>query len=420
MIQETVLIIEDDADIQDILSNLMLKQAGYRVLMAADGEVGLQRALADDPDVILLDLNLPLLSGLDLLSLLRRQHSRVPVIVISAYGSEQTILDAFRLGAKDFLQKPFSISEVQSAIENALTEERLRKEKENLTRALAQASRRLQRQVQNWMALNDIAQALTSTLDETEVLRRVMVNVNRVLRVEAGSLLLLDQETDELEFKITLKGESTRFSGLRLRPGQGIAGWVAQHGEPLLIPDVHQDHRFHAQVDQATGFQTRSILCVPLQSKEQIIGVLEVINRQDGPKSPSFTPGDLELLTMLASWVAVAVENARLNRAAQEMAAATALKQTAATMAHYINNQLMTFSLELDNLEMKETGTQADLRAVLASARKCIWDVAAVVKALDRLEEIHTVTYVGAEKMIDIGEALAEQLRHKPRHAVRS
>jgi len=420
MAQETILLIEDDADIRAVLGKTMLKHVGYRVLMAADGETGLQRALVDDPDVILLDLNLPRLSGMELLNLLRQQNRRIPVIVISAYGSEQTILDAFRLGAKDFLQKPFNMSEVQSAIENALTEERLRREKNNLTQALAQASRRLQRQVQNWMALNDIAQALTSTLDETEVFRRVMVNVNRVLRVEAGSLLLLDRETGELEFKITLKGESTRFSGLRLRPGQGIAGWVAQHGEPLLIPDVRQDHRFHAQVDQATGFQTRSILCVPLKSKEQIIGVLEVINRQGGPQSPSFTLGDLELLTMLASWVAVAVENARLNRAAQELAAATALKQTAATMAHHINNRLMAFSLELDSLEMKGPLDPADINTLLASARRCIWDVASVVKALDRLEEIHTVTYVGAEKMIDIGEALAEQLRHKRRNEVRS
>ena len=414
MDQVTVLIIEDDADIRAILRDFMLKQAGYRVLLADDGERGLQRALTDDPDIILLDLNLPYLSGLDLLRLLRQQHHNVPVIVISAYGSEQTILEAFRLGAKDFLQKPFRIDEVQAATENALTEERLRRDKEKLTRVLSHTSHRLQRQLQNWMALNDIAQALTSTLDETEVFQRVMVSVSRIIRAESSSLLLLDQETGELEFKITLKGTISRFSSLRLQPGQGIAGWVALHGEPLLIPDVAQDSRFCAQADQVPGLQTHAILCVPLKSQEQVIGVLAVINRQNSPQNPAFTPGDLELLTMLASWVTVAVENARLNRAAQEWATMTTLRQTTTTMAHYINNLLMTFSLVVDNLEEKRAFAPTDIQTLLASARRCIWDVASVVKALEQLEEIHMVTYVGTEKMLDINAALEQQLRQKP------
>ena len=82
-------------------------------------------------------------------------------------------------------------------------------------------------------------------------------------------------------------------------------------------------------------------------------------------------------------------------------------------MAHHINNRLMAFSLELDSLEMKGPLDPADINTLLASARKCIWDVASVVKALDRLEEINTITYVGAERMIDIQEALEEQLRRK-------
>lgn len=95
------------------------------------------------------------------------------------------------------MQKPFSAKQARAAIENALTEERLRREKESLTQALTLTNQRLQRQVHNWIALNDIAQAITSTLEESEVFRRVMTNVNRILQVEAGSLLLLNQETEE-------------------------------------------------------------------------------------------------------------------------------------------------------------------------------------------------------------------------------
>jgi len=409
--KETVLVIEDNYDMRTFLHDGVLKPAGYHVLIALNGQEGLKRALTDKPDAILLDLMLPGLSGLELLSMLQQQNRRIPTIVMSAYGSEEAILNAFRLGAKDFLQKPFSMNEARAAIENALAEERLRREKENLTRALAQANRRLQRQVHNWVALNDIARTITSTLEESEVFRRVMTNVNRILQVEAGSLLLLDQETGELAFAVTLQGEAARFSPFRLKPGQGVAGWVAQHGKPLLVPDVRQDPRFYAQVDQATGFQCRSILCVPLKAKEQVIGVLEVINKRSGPESPSFTQGDLELLMTLTSWVAVAVENARLNRTMREMAATTTLRQTVTTLAHHINNLLMSFSLELDKLEREAPVDQGAVSGMITSARRYIQQVSAVVKALDRLEEIHTVPYVGTAEMIDIEEALEEQLR---------
>lgn len=411
MNQETVLIIEDDGEIRAFLRDAILIPAGYRVLMATNGQEGLKRALTDKPDVILLDLMLPRLPGLDLLSLLQQQNHRIPTIVLTAYGSAENILKAFRLGAKGFLQKPFSVDEMQSAIEEVLVEARLRRGQENLTRALAQANRRLQQQIHNWVALNNIAQATVSTMEESQVFRSVMENVNLILQVEAGSLLLLDQETGELGFTVTLKGEAARFSPFRLKLGQGIAGWVAQHGEPLLVPDVRHDPRFYAQVDQFTGFRCRSILCVPLKAKKQVIGVLEVINKQSGPESPSFTQGDLELLTALAAWVAVAVENARLNRTAQKIAAVTAIRQAMTTLAHHINNRLMAFSLELDGLEMGGPVDQGTIETMIASARRYIQEVSAVVKALDRLEEVHTVPYVGTAEMIDIEEALEEQLR---------
>jgi two-component system, OmpR family, alkaline phosphatase synthesis response regulator PhoP len=102
MRQEIVLVVEDNQDMQVFLQEGVLEPAGYRTLMAADGQEGLERALADEPDLILLDLNLPRLSGLNVLTESYQQERRIPAIVISAYGSEEAILAAFRLGAKDF------------------------------------------------------------------------------------------------------------------------------------------------------------------------------------------------------------------------------------------------------------------------------------------------------------------------------
>ncbi len=410
--EETILIVEDDPEIRSFLQTVVLTGHDYRVLTAATGQEGLEQAVKEQPDLILLDLELPQINGLSLLRRLRDRGIDTAAIVLTAYASEETILQAFRLGARDFLQKPFGLDEAQEAIEKALREERLERERDNLTQALALANRRLQAQIRNWVSLHDIAQAITSTLEESEIYHRVMSNVNRILQVEAGSLLILNQETEELEFKMTLCRDVTRFSSIRLKLGQGIAGWVALHGEPLLVPNVYQDPRFYPQVDRTLGFQTHSILCVPLKSRGKVLGVLEVINKLEGSESPSFTRGDLKLLEMLASWISVAVENARLNSAMQEATATQTLKQAVVTLAHHINNRLMSLSLELDRLE-EEFPSLDQASATIVSARAQIREIAAVVKALDQIQEIHTIPYIGSTEMIDIERLLEQQLKSR-------
>ncbi|MBN1260239.1 MAG: response regulator [Anaerolineae bacterium] len=409
MTKESVLIIEDKEDLRELLHKTLSRVGEYDVMVARDGREGLERALNDAPSVIVLDLALPYMDGLDIMEALKAQNRTIPTIIMTADSRPQTILRAFRLGAKEFLQKPFEIEEIWTALERALTEERLRREKEQLTKALARANLHQQRQLENWEAINFIAKTITSTLEEEEVLRRVVATVNHVLKVEAGSLLLLDEKTQELHFAITLKGNVSRFSNVRLKLGQGIAGWVAQHGRPLLVPDVHRDARFYAQIDQLGGFQTRAILCVPLKSKDRILGAFEVINKLEGPTSPAFTPEDAKLLQTLASWTTIAVENARLNRTLQENAAAATLKQAVVTLAHYINNQLMNHMLELDSLERSNMPSQRKIHAMLESSRTCAQNISKVVAALDRLSTIETVPYVGSEQMIDINRFLFEK-----------
>jgi two-component sensor histidine kinase len=97
---------------------------------------------------------------------------------------------------------------------------------------------------------------------------------------------------------------------IRIPPGKGIAGWVAQHGKPLLIPNVGEDPRFYPGVDKMTGFETTSILCVPLKAKTKLIGVLEVMNKLNGN---SFNEEDSLLLCIYAYQAAMAIENARLH-----------------------------------------------------------------------------------------------------------
>lgn len=183
---------------------------------------------------------------------------------------------------------------------------------------LRDASRR---QAEALAALNRIAHTLTSSLDIEEVVQRTMASINQILDVEAGSLLLVDEDTDELYFKIALRGEHKSITAFRLQMGQGIAGWVAAHGLPALVNDVSTDPRFYGKIDEATGFKTRSVLCAPLIIQGQPTGALEVINKRQG----YFTADDQELLISMCASLAIALENASLYREAREQGRRTAI-----------------------------------------------------------------------------------------------
>jgi len=168
----------------------------------------------------------------------------------------------------------------------------------------------LKKRVEELAILNEMSTSLSSTLDLDEVLTLIMERINAVLKVEAGSLLLIDDKTGELVFQIALGEKAEGVKPFRLQMGQGIAGHVAQSGEPLMISDVQKDRRHYKEVDVTTDFLTRSILCVPMIFKGKVIGVIEIMNKLEG----GFTENDLTLLNSIATYAAIAIENARLHQ----------------------------------------------------------------------------------------------------------
>ena len=130
-----------------------------------------------------------------------------------------------------------------------------------------------------------------------------------MLDVEAASLALVDRETGFITFELAIGGGNDSVKGLRLEPGQGIVGQSIAEGRAVLVSDVVADPRWFGGVDQVSGYQTRSLMCVPLRVKGQVIGALEVLNKRDGP----FTGDDLRLVSSLGDLAAQAIENARLH-----------------------------------------------------------------------------------------------------------
>jgi signal transduction histidine kinase len=161
--------------------------------------------------------------------------------------------------------------------------------------------------------LHDVARSLSSELNLEPLLHMILATAVQVVGASAGSLLLLDLETNELVFKVIEKGGGVSLEGTRMPADKGIAGWVVTHRQPLIVDDVNRDDRWYRDITQGHDFT--SILCVPMIAKGQVIGVLQMLNKDSGKY---FTMADQEILTTFAAQSAVAIENARLYQSLRE------------------------------------------------------------------------------------------------------
>src|SRR6266699_1836262 len=162
---------------------------------------------------------------------------------------------------------------------------------------------------------HDVAKALTSSLDLDSILQTIMEKMAEYFRPDTWSLLMVDEEKDELYFAIAVGTASETLKNVRLKVGEGIAGWVAKHGERLIVPDVYTDPRFAKRIDEMTKLETRSIICVPLRSKLRVLGVIQLVNVH----MENFTAQETFFLQSLCDYAAIAIENARSVERIQEL-----------------------------------------------------------------------------------------------------
>ncbi|MCH6559324.1 GAF domain-containing protein, partial [candidate division KSB1 bacterium] len=182
---------------------------------------------------------------------------------------------------------------------------------EDLSKELAY----LRSKVSDLSSLIETSIIINSTLELDALVRLVMEKAQSVMKAEASSVMLLNDEGDSLECTVALGEVGEQVKKIQLKIGEGIAGWVALHGKPQIIPDVSNDPRFSSKTDSSTGFQTRSILAAPLKVKDKVIGVAEVINRLDGKP---FDNDDLDLFSTFCRQVAMAIENTRMHKLQME------------------------------------------------------------------------------------------------------
>jgi diguanylate cyclase (GGDEF)-like protein len=163
--------------------------------------------------------------------------------------------------------------------------------------------------------LTDVVKTANSILEPRKVIELVVEKIRHLVPSEAWSLMMLDEERQELVFEAALGAKSRDVTAFRLKVGEGVAGWVAQTGKPAIVNDTARDARFSPRVDHRTQFETRSILCAPLVSRGRTIGVLEIINKRGG----RFTRQDLDLVLSLVEPCAIAIENAILFQRTEQL-----------------------------------------------------------------------------------------------------
>jgi PAS domain S-box-containing protein len=164
------------------------------------------------------------------------------------------------------------------------------------------------RQARIMSALAESAASINTALLLEDVLQRILEQTSQALGVEAASLALIDAQTGELEYRAATGLAAQDVIGIRLKPGQGVAGWVAREGRAVIVPQVEADPHFYPEVDRRTGFETRAIACAPIRSQGQVIGVVQAFNPTEG----TFDTDALLVLSGIGSLAGTAIHNASL------------------------------------------------------------------------------------------------------------
>jgi len=348
--QERILIVENDPEISDLIARQTLQPMGYRVAVVGGASQALQEAMRFAPDVIIANLHLPGLSGKDLLVALSSQGVDVPVVVVANKGAEGDVIQAFRLGAADYLSWPVREAEVIAAVERVLKQVRSRSERESLARQLKQTNQELQRRVRELTTIFAIGKAVTSITDPMALFDKILEGAAYVTEADSCWFLVKDDRSKAF----VLSASRNLPDALAEKVGQpwddGISSLVALSGEALSLHGEPLKRFKVARLGQ-------SALVMPIKVRNEVVGLLVVVRKAAQP----FNASNQALLEAVADYASISLVNARLFRALEERA--RSLQQAAESaqvsernkdeLLHQLNQKVSdSLSLATSQLEM--------------------------------------------------------------------
>ncbi len=329
-IRDRILVVENDPLVADLIARQALLSAGYQTQVVSDATTAISRAIQISPDAIIANLDLPGLSGKDLMVALTSQGLNTPVIVLARKGQEADIIQAFRLGAVDYMLWPLKEPEVINVVERVLRSGRERKERELLARQLQRTNQELQDRVRELTTIFAIGKAVTSITDQTLLFERILEGATRVTQADLGWFLM--RSDDKAPFLlVSQRGLPASAAEHIQRPwDDGISSLVALSGEPLSI------HGEPVKRFKIAGLG-QSALIVPIKAQKQVIGLLTVMRR----KPLSFNTSDQHLLQAVADYASISITNSRLFHAVEERARSLESMAGSAQTGERINYQIL-------------------------------------------------------------------------------
>lgn len=301
---ETILVVDDNHEIADFCGKHLIPDLGYNARIAYSAGKGYEILKKEAIALLLLDYNLPDMSGLDLLRKLTAEEIYIPSILITAEGSEHIAAEAFRLGVMDYLPKPIENDQLSEAIARVLSQSRLRREKEMLTL-------KLKEQLASQSVLSRVGRSLTSSLDPNEVLKRIVEAAVYLTRAEEGFIAILDEKNGQLTLRASKNIEEEKSKTIHLPVDDRYVAQVFNSGKPFRS---NPNNPGPEKIKISTGYLVNSVMHVPILFKQRSVGVLSVVNHI----SPAiFKDSDEIALISLADYAAIAMENARLYSSSQ-------------------------------------------------------------------------------------------------------
>jgi DNA-binding response OmpR family regulator len=309
--KERILVVENDSFLRDQIAHHVLEANSYQVQAAADAAAAITTAMQWAPDLIMVNLTLPGLSGKDLMVALSSQGMDIPLVVLAAKGMEGDVIQAFRLGAVDYLAIPAREAEILTVVERVTRQVRERRERERLAAELRQSNQLLQARIQEQNVLFAVGKAVTSITDQSLLFDRLLESAARLTRADLGYLLLRD-DVNQPFFLVAHRGLPGSLAQYINQPwDDGVSSLVAMSGESLAI---HGEALRRFKISSLG----ESAQISPVKVQKQVIGLLCMMRK----KAQAFSENDKTLLEALGDYASISIVNARLFRTIEHRAQA--------------------------------------------------------------------------------------------------
>ncbi len=306
---ENIWVVEHDPEIAAVLQSA-LQAMGYTVQVVPDSGSALSKTAQGTPSLAIVDLHLPGLSGKDLLAAWRAQNIQAPVIAVARQGEQEDIIQAFRLGAADYLAWPVREAEVVSAAERVLGQQSARRERDALLQEVQRANQGLRQQVRDLQAITALGKAVVSTVDQRDLLEKIVEGAVFVSRANIGWFLLYNARQKNLILAAQHGLPKTLLRNLHRPWDDGISRQVFKRGKPR-----HLAGKQLASVGALAGLG-KSVIAMPVRIKKDVAGVLVAVRKSRQP----FSTHEQAMLSAVADYASIALVNLRMMHVLQERA----------------------------------------------------------------------------------------------------